>query len=511
MERFLVRPTLKRGVLLAAVFALLFLAGVPQYVFCVGLIGGARLALFVAAEPKGRLARAKIAGRGMAWLALGLGFCAPQLFPTLELVGEMHRDSGEWDSGFSLSWWALMTLIYCPARPGEPGFDAHYSWEWCGFIGGGAFLLGAAAFLGKQPQRYFWIGIAGAGLILALGAATPAYEFFLRIAPGAALFRAPGRYLLLFTVAAAALAAAGVQALWDLGNRPARIGAACAAMLCGIQLLVFARPHFLKLDPKALKMPPALEARLRNVCAEEGRVASGQVQDIGLCQAAGLDHLGGYEPMMLRRYAEVMNAVRGSAWDFPEVIFTGIPPHPVARMLGARAACVLSNESDRPDALPRAWLVNNAVVFEDKGKRLHTIGLERWDPGKTVILESFPNDPPPVPTETIAGRAKLMAKAPGFYEIEAENDAVAYLVLSEAYYPGWTAEVDGNAAEILPANHLIQTIRLPAGKHLVRFRYRSRFLVPGFAVSVLAALVPLVQLVRRNRRQLPLQSLPGAP
>jgi uncharacterized membrane protein YfhO len=116
-----------------------------------------------------------------------------------------------------------------------------------------------------------------------------------------------------------------------------------------------------------------------------------------------------------------------------------------------------------------------------------------------------------VPTEKPAGRAKVLAKRPGYYEIEAENEADAYLVLSEAYYPGWRAEVDGQAVDVLPANHLIQTNRLPAGKHVVRFEYRSRFLGLGFAVAALAVLIPVGLLVRRHRQQLALQRLPGAP
>jgi uncharacterized membrane protein YfhO len=105
----------------------------------------------------------------------------------------------------------------------------------------------------------------------------------------------------------------------------------------------------------------------------------------------------------------------------------------------------------------------------------------------------------------------VLARGPGWYEIEAENEADAYLVLSEAWYPGWTAEVDGRSVEVLPANHLIQTIRLPAGKHVVRFQYHSRFLGLGFAVAALAVLVPVGFLVRRHRQELALQRLPGAP
>jgi hypothetical protein len=164
-----------------------------------------------------------------------------------------------------------------------------------------------------------------------------------------------------------------------------------------------------------------------------------------------------------------------------------------------------------PESMPRCWLVNNAVVIEDKDERLRTIGFKKWDPRKTVLLERYPTEAPPVTTEKSAGKARVVSRGPGRFVIEAENDADAYLVLSEAYYPGWTAEVDGQAVDVLPANHLIQTIRLPAGKHVVRFEYRSRFLGLGFALAALAALVPVGLLVRRHRRQLPLERLPGAP
>src|SRR4029077_20103903 len=127
-------------------------------------------------------------------------------------------------------------------------------------------------------------------------------------------------------------------------------------------------------------------------------------------------------------------------------------------------------------AMPRSWVLNNAVVMEDKDERLRRLAKGPWDPRMTVVLETYPTEAPPVTTEKSAGKARVISKGPGRYEIEAENDADAYLVLSEAYYPGWTAEVDGKPVDVLPANHLIQTVRLPAGKHVVRFEYRSRFL-----------------------------------
>jgi hypothetical protein len=146
-------------------------------------------------------------------------------------------------------------------------------------------------------------------------------------------------------------------------------------------------------------------------------------------------------------------------------------------------------------------MVNNAVVIESKAERLKVLGQGQWDPRKTAILEEYPPGAPPVPTEGSAGTARIKSRKAGEYLLEAENDADAFLILSEAYYPGWSAEVDGKPADVLPANHLIQAVRLPPGKHVVRFAYRSRYLGAGAAIAFLAALVPVaIELVRRRRR-----------
>jgi hypothetical protein len=516
LERFLAGPTLRRGLLLSLVLSMLFLAGVPQYVHFVGLLVFVRLVHFILATREGRKARAIQAGRAIAWLTLGLAFCAPQLFPTLELVGQMQRGRNSNTSyfvDFSLNPRQLGELLFPPSR--QPS----QWWETCGFVGGAVLLLTLAMHAGKHPQRHLWSGIAGLSLILALGNASPFYDNFVAVVPGAGWFRGPGRYLLLFTVAMAGMAGMGFEALWNRGSAGFRILGGALSLASLVQLIVFAHPCFVEQKQFELQFSGGLQAELRNRCGLEGRVANGAVPDIGRCQVAGIDHVGGYEPMMLRRYAEALNAARGAATDIDMVIVASVAPHPVVQMLSVQVWLGRGWNIDREpnvrriesESMPRSWLVNNAVVIEEKDELLRTIGFKKWDPRKTVLLESYPSDAPPVPTEKAAGRSRVLVKKPGYYEIEAENDADAYLVLSEAWYPGWRAEVDGRAVDVLPANHLIQTVRLPAGKHVVRFEYRSRFLGLGFAVAALAALVPVGFLVRRHRRQLPLERLPGAP
>lgn len=512
LEEYLAAPTLKSGVWLAVVFSMLFLAGVPQFVFFAALIVFARFVHFVLFSVEGRRGRAVLALRSSGWLLLGLAFCAPQLFPTLELIGEMQRGKGS-----ASDFYTAQSLR--PDQIGQlvlpPDQQESKWWESCGFVGGAALLLALAISLGKHPQRYLWIAVAVLGLAVALGEEVPFHRGIAAVVPGVGWFRGPGRFLLLFTVAMAGLAAIGFEALWNRGPRGIRILGAVLSAASLAQLIAFAHPCFLGSYAEALSLSGGVRTELKRSCGLEGRVANGNpdVSLIGRCQAAGLDQVCGYEPMMLRRYAETMNAAGGHAPGRDVVILASVGPHPVIQMLATRIWLLGYAGTLRTfeNPLPRSWVVNNAVVIEDKVLRLKALAKGPWDPAKTVILESYPADAPPVPTEKPAGRTKVLARSPGYYEIEAENDADAYLVLSEAYYPGWRAEVDGRPADVLPANHLIQTIRLPAGKHVVRFQYRSRFLALGFAVAALAALVPVGLLVLRHRRQLALQRLPGAP
>lgn len=516
LERYLAAPTLRRGLLLALVLAMLFLAGVPQFVLFAALLVLARLGHFVGRSVDGRRDRAVQALRSAGWLTLGLAWSAPQLFPALELAGEMQRGGGGGLASvldYSLKPADLGRLLIPPVRTSTPW------WETCGYIGGAAFLLTLATVLGKHPQRYFWAAVAAVALILALGDTVPFYGGFVAVVPGAGWFRGPGRYLLLFTLAMAGLAGIGFEALWNRGSRGPRVLAGLLALAALGQLGHFAFLSIPGMTTSTMRMPIGVRDDLRSECGLEYRVANGwpDVAFIGKCQAEGIDQVCGYEPMMLRRYTELMNAARGAPHDTDFVIMASVDAHLAVRMLAVRAWLReprakgdLRIEPVR-DPFPRSWVVNNAVVVEDRGKRLHTIGFGPWDPRKTVILESYPEEAPPTPTEAPAGKSKVLAKGPGWYEIEAENAADAYLVLSEAYYPGWTATVDGKKTDVLPANHLIQTIRLPAGKHVVHFRYRSRFLGLGFVVAALAALVPVGLLVRRHRRELALQRLPGAP
>jgi uncharacterized membrane protein YfhO len=73
------------------------------------------------------------------------------------------------------------------------------------------------------------------------------------------------------------------------------------------------------------------------------------------------------------------------------------------------------------------------------------------------------------------------------------------LVISDPYYPGWSAFLDGKPAPLLAANYALRGVAVPAGEHTVELRYRSVPLQAGLAASALALAALLAWTLRGGR------------
>jgi hypothetical protein len=151
------------------------------------------------------------------------------------------------------------------------------------------------------------------------------------------------------------------------------------------------------------------------------------------------------------------------------------------------------------DRLERAFLVGEALAFETQEEVLREIGSPEFDPGQRVLIVS--DDLPPEysgPVEP-GGEVKILNHRPNRIAIEASCDRPCFLVLSDAYYPGWEATVDGEPAAIIRADYAFRAVWLEVGDHRIEMVCRPRSFRTGIILS-LAGMGLIAALAGSRRR-----------
>ena len=73
--------------------------------------------------------------------------------------------------------------------------------------------------------------------------------------------------------------------------------------------------------------------------------------------------------------------------------------------------------------------------------------------------------------------------------IRASLPQAGWLILSDTFYPGWQAAVDGLPTEIRAANTAFRAVQVPAGVHTIEFRYEPRSVSIGLLVSLVCLVI----------------------
>ncbi len=102
------------------------------------------------------------------------------------------------------------------------------------------------------------------------------------------------------------------------------------------------------------------------------------------------------------------------------------------------------------------------------------------------------NDAPP-------GEAQVTSWSPDEVRVHTSSEAARVLVLNDAWYPGWSAAVDGEPAPVQVANGAVRGVLLAAGSHEVVFTWHTPGLAWGLAVSGLTLLALLGAALVRTR------------
>lgn len=114
------------------------------------------------------------------------------------------------------------------------------------------------------------------------------------------------------------------------------------------------------------------------------------------------------------------------------------------------------------------------------------------DVAREVLLDRDPSPRPPAGQRSPILVARLAEDRPERVVAEIATNTAGLLVLTDLFYPGWTAEEEGRTLEVLRADGLFRAVALPAGSHRVTFLYRPTSFRIGAGISVAALLTMLL-------------------
>lgn len=158
------------------------------------------------------------------------------------------------------------------------------------------------------------------------------------------------------------------------------------------------------------------------------------------------------------------------------------------------------NVIEIPSALPRAYLVAHYVTTASEEESLEAIKRSNHALGASVVLEGVQPTFPPRPAGTQAGSAQIESYTGSEVLVKVNSQGPSMLILTDAFYPGWIAMIDGREATIARANSLFRAVEVPHGEHEITFMYKPRSLYWGLTgtLSSLLALAVLWWMARKK-------------
>ena len=117
--------------------------------------------------------------------------------------------------------------------------------------------------------------------------------------------------------------------------------------------------------------------------------------------------------------------------------------------------------------------LHQVAVVQTLTRRLAVWEIEDWRPR----------------VELPGGTARIVEEFPAEVAVRAESAAAGTLLLRDRYDRGWRARLDGAPISVEPSEDGFRAVRLPPGRHTVRFFYRPWTFLVGASISAAAFLL----------------------
>jgi hypothetical protein len=452
---------------------------------------------------------------------LGIGLAGVQFIPTFELTrNSVAKYRLDWlGTGGGLKWQSLVSLVspnyyhIFDLRNFKGPWDPSFLYLYCS-LPGLALAIAALAFSKKNRWTQVFAILCAIGFFWMLGDSTSVWRWLYPMVPRSIRIGIHPEYTYcIFAFCIAILAGLGLTRL--LLRHPRAQWAVALWVAADLYLVGSGRP----MNRSSLKEEPALtrssfhgSARLLTEVQRRSETQFPPARidtmnaSIDWAQSAPLTHVetgSGCSPFATERIIQLrlgMHPGGRAGWYYPvadpssrmldlmseRFLLVGGPANGLEQRIPKlrRVADLPGNTLfENTGALPRAHLVQ-AIRKATFGEAVNLVQHAGIDFANNAVVEGEPkeilnphqdNEGSVTVTVYSANRMTLLTRSP----------SPAFLVTSEAWYPGWQARIDGKSAEIYPTNVAFRGLFVPAGEHRVEMVFRPRILVWGFATSLL--------------------------
>jgi hypothetical protein len=430
------------------------------------------------------------------------------------------------------------------------------------FVGVAALTFGILGAILAWKERYArWLATIGlSGIVFALGGNSVFHGMFYALAPLVEKARVPEAATLIFAVGLAPLAAFGLDALREGGSSIRSLTVAAQWVLAGFGAVVGFGALFLYaariqvaddrwiITALCALLAAGLLTAWRNGSLS-GRAGSavaiglvlfelGTVTDSNLATADRKTHpylfslashfdMARYvraqgEPARiyydgkaipynigdwygLETFDAYAASVPSSLWQFdlfsPRVqdilgiryYFGQVPQRPDLREVFQGASGLKIFES--PTSFPRVWAVHGGREVADSQQARATLSDATFDARRNVF--EIGQEPPKL--QSCEGDDVWMPHhEPNYVSIHAVMSCRGMVILTDTWFPGWSATVDGRSARIEKADGAFRGVVVDAGEHTIEMRYRPWSVYVGAAMTAAAAAIALLAARKGN-------------
>jgi Bacterial membrane protein YfhO len=152
-----------------------------------------------------------------------------------------------------------------------------------------------------------------------------------------------------------------------------------------------------------------------------------------------------------------------------------------------------------PEANGNAWFISQIKLVKNADEEMK--GLDNLDTKNVAIVNDFEfgsrfkNDPITFVKDSLAA-ITLERYKPNYLKYSSINSQKGLALFSEMYYAnGWNAFIDGKKTDYFRADYVLRALEIPAGKHVVEFKFEPEVVKKGSAIALYSSIGMLFLIV----------------